>query len=174
VRRVLSIMPTKYEDIWTAAKGFYKLEPIVADGGEVIIYAPHITQISVMHPQIADIGYHNRDYSSASGRGSKNEPWGDLAHSTHLRGQGTWSVEHGERNRVTVTLATGIPEEIVRSVNLNYLNPADVDIAAYQADPDTFVEPHAGEVLYRLGSPQAGNRVGESDGREPDLAGLDG
>ena len=39
VHRVLSIMPTKYEDIWTAAKGFYKLEPIVADGGEVIIYA---------------------------------------------------------------------------------------------------------------------------------------
>jgi nickel-dependent lactate racemase len=62
VRRVLSIMPTKYEDIWTAAKGFYKLEPIVADGGEVIIYAPHITQVSVMHPQITEIGYHRRDY----------------------------------------------------------------------------------------------------------------
>jgi lactate racemase len=140
----------------------------------VIIYAPHITQISVMHPQIADIGYHNRDYFLGQWERFKHEPWGDLAHSTHLRGQGTWSVEHGERNRVTVTLATGIPEEIVRSVNLNYLNPADVDIAAYQADPDTFVEPHAGEVLYRLGSQQAGNRVGESDGREPDLAGLDG
>jgi lactate racemase len=54
--------PTKYEDIWTAAKGFYKLEPILADWVEVIIYAPHITQISVMHPRIVDIGYHNRDY----------------------------------------------------------------------------------------------------------------
>jgi hypothetical protein len=53
-RRVLSVMPTKYEDIWTAAKGFYKLEPIVADGGELIIYAPHITQVSVMHPNILD------------------------------------------------------------------------------------------------------------------------
>jgi lactate racemase len=173
MHRVLSIMPTKYEDIWTAAKGFYKLEPIVADGGEVIIYAPHITQISVMHPQIADIGYHSRDYFLGQWERFKNEPWGDLAHSTHLRGQGTWGAEHGERNRVTVTLATGIPEEVVRSVNLNYLNPADVDIAAYEADPDTFVEPHAGEVLYRLG-PQTGNRVGESDGREPDLAGLEG
>ena len=174
VRRVLSIMPTKYEDIWTAAKGFYKLEPIVADGGEVIIYAPHITQISVMHPQIADIGYHNRDYFLGQWERFKHEPWGDLAHSTHLRGQGTWSAGQGERNRVTVTLATGIPEEVVRSVNLNYLDPADVDIAAYKADPDTFVEPHAGEVLYRLGSSQTGNRVGESDGREPDLAGLEG
>ena len=152
VRRVLSIMPTKYEDIWTAAKGFYKLEPIVADGGEVIIYAPHITDISVMHPQIAEIGYHNRDYFLGQWEQFRDQPWGDLAHSTHLRGQGTWDPEHGERNRVTVTLATGIPEDAVRSVNLNYLDPATVDVAAYEADPDTFVEPHAGEVLYRLRS----------------------
>ena len=44
VRRVLSVIPEKYDDIWTAAKGFYKLEPVVADGGEVILYAPHITR----------------------------------------------------------------------------------------------------------------------------------
>ncbi len=150
VRRVLSIMPTKYEDIWTAAKGFYKLEPIVADGGEVIVYAPHITQVSVMHPHIAEIGYHNRDYFLGQWERFRRLPWGDLAHSTHLRGQGTWSVAEGERNRVTVTLATGIPEDVVRAVNLNYLDPASVDVAAYEADPDTFVEPHAGEVLYRL------------------------
>ena len=95
VRRVLSIMPTKYEDIWTAAKGFYKLEPIVADGGEVIIYAPHITEISVMHPQISEIGYHSRDYFLGQWERFRDQPWGDLAHSTHLRGQGTW--ERGGR-----------------------------------------------------------------------------
>ncbi len=64
------------------------------------------------------------------------QPWGDLAHSTHPRGQGTWDAEHGERNRVTVTLATGILEDAVRAVNLNYLDPAAVDIAAYQAGLD--------------------------------------
>ncbi|HEX8508337.1 MAG TPA: lactate racemase domain-containing protein [Propionibacteriaceae bacterium] len=150
VRRVLSIMPTKYEDIWTAAKGFYKLEPIVADGGEVIIYAPHITTVSVMHPHISQIGYHNRDYFLKQWDTFKDTPWGDLAHSTHLRGQGTYDHDAGEQNRVTVTLATGIDEETVRSVNLNYLDPATVTITEYEADPDTFVEPHAGEVLYRL------------------------
>jgi nickel-dependent lactate racemase len=150
VKRVLSIMPTKYEDIWTAAKGFYKLEPIVADGGEVIIYAPHITTVSVMHPHIAEIGYHNRDYFLKQWEKFKQVPWGDLAHSTHLRGQGSYDDETGEHNRVRVTLATGISEEIVRSVNLNYLDPATVNIADFEADPDTFVEPHAGEVLYRL------------------------
>jgi hypothetical protein len=169
---VLSVMPTKYEDIWTAAKGFYKLEPIVADGGEVIIYAPHITEISVMHPQISEIGYHNRDYFLGQWDLFRDRPWGDLAHSTHLRGQGTWDAVHGERNRVAVTLATGIPADVVRSVNLGYLDPTLVDIAAYQADPDTFVEPHAGEVLYRLrpGRP----RAGEADGRDVPLAGGDG
>ncbi|CAA9310945.1 MAG: Novel D-mannonate dehydrogenase [uncultured Friedmanniella sp.] len=173
VRRVLSVMPTKYEDIWTAAKGFYKLEPIVADGGEVIIYAPHITEVSVMHPDIAEIGYHNRDYFLGQWERFRDRPWGDLAHSTHLRGQGTWDPEHGERNRVTVTLATGIPEDVVRSVNLSYLDPATVDVEAYAADPDTFVEPHAGEVLYRL-RPGGGTGAGEPDGRRPPAAGLDG
>jgi nickel-dependent lactate racemase len=173
VKRVLSIMPTKYEDIWTAAKGFYKLEPIVADGGEVIIYAPHITEVSVMHPDIAEIGYHCRDYFLGQWEKFKHHPWGDLAHSTHLRGQGTWDPERGERNRVTVTLATGIPESMVRSVNLNYLDPASIDIAAYEADPDTLVEPHAGEVLYRLRGSHS-IAAGEPDGREPSLAGLDG
>ena len=37
---------------------------------------------------------------------------------TERSGSGTWDAEHGERNRVTVTLATGIPEEVVRAVNL--------------------------------------------------------
>ena len=58
-------------------------------------------------------------------------------------------------------------------MNLNYLDPAEVDIAACQADPDTFVEPHAGEVLYRLG-PSRGDVPGEPDGRGPDPAGLEG
>jgi hypothetical protein len=167
-------MPTKYEDIWTAAKGFYKLEPIVADGGELIIYAPHITQVSVMHPTITEIGYHNRDYFLGQWERFKQQPWGDLAHSTHLRGQGTWDAAHGERNRVAVTLATGIPEDVVRAVNLNYLDPASVDIAAYQADPDTFVVPHAGEVLYRLRTAQHPVARGEPDGRGPSMSGWDG
>ena len=126
--RVLSIMPTKYEDIWTAAKGFYKLEPIAADGGEVIIYAPHITEVSVMHPQIREIGYHNRDYFLGQWDRFSHHPWGDLAHSTHVRGQGTWDAEHGEQNRVTVTLATGIPEDVVHSINLAYRDPTTIEL----------------------------------------------
>jgi lactate racemase len=150
VRRVLSLMPEKYEDIWTAAKGFYKLEPVVADGGEVVLYAPHVTQIAAMHPEINEIGYHCRDYFVKQWDRFKHVHWGVLAHSTHLRGAGTWDETTGERLRVTVTLATGIPEDVVRAANLNYLDPREVDVAAFEADPDTLVVPQAGEVLFRL------------------------
>jgi nickel-dependent lactate racemase len=148
--RVLSLVPRKYDDMWTGAKGFYKVEPIVADGGQVIIYAPHITEIAETHPAIQEIGYHCRDYFLKQWDRFKDYHWGDLAHSTHLRGAGTWDPVAGEHGRVTVTLATGIPEDVVRSVDLDYLDPASVDIAAYEADDETFVVPDAGEVLFRL------------------------
>jgi nickel-dependent lactate racemase len=150
VRRVLSLVPAKYEDMWTGAKGFYKVEPVVADGGQVVLYAPHIREVSTMHPQIAEIGYHCRDYFVKQWDRFRDHPWGDLAHSTHLRGAGTYDEVHGERLRVTVTLATGIPEDQVRAINLDYLDPAEVDPATWVADADTLVVPRAGEVLYRL------------------------
>jgi nickel-dependent lactate racemase len=150
VRRVLSVMPEKYEDIWTAAKGFYKLEPVVADGGEVVLYAPHITRIAAMHPEIEEIGYHCRDYFVQQWERFRHVHWGVLAHSTHLRGAGTYDPERGERFRVRVTLATGIPEDVVRRANLGYLDPADVDVDAWRSDGETFVVPDAGEVLFRL------------------------
>jgi nickel-dependent lactate racemase len=150
VGRVLSVMPEKYDDIWTAAKGFYKLEPVVADGGQVILYAPHITEISAMHPEIEQIGYHCRDYFVGQWDRFRHLHWGVLAHSTHLRGAGSWDAETGERCRLTVTLATGIPEDVVRGANLDYLDPADVDVEAFRSDGETFVVPEAGEVLFRL------------------------
>jgi nickel-dependent lactate racemase len=150
VQRVISLIPDMYDDIWTGAKGFYKVEPAVADGGEVILYAPHITRISTSHPEINEIGYHCRDYFVKQWDRFKDIHWGTLAHSTHLRGAGTYDAETGEeRLRVRVTLATGIPEDVCRAANLGYLDPDSLDLAA-EAAAGAFVVPNAGEVLYRL------------------------
>ena len=150
-QRVISCMPARYEDIWTAAKGFYKLEPAVADGGEVVIYAPHVTEVSETHHEIYDIGYHCRDYFVKQWDDFKNVHWGVLAHSTHLRGQGTYDAETGEENlRVRVTLATQIPREVCESINLGYLDPDTVDLEALEKEPGTVVIPNAGEILYRV------------------------
>lgn len=149
--RVISVMPRRYDDIWTAAKGFYKLEPAVADGGEVVIYAPHVTEVSETHHQIYEIGYHCRDYFVKQWDRFRHIHWGVLAHSTHLRGQGTYNEETGEeRLRLRVTLATQIPREVCESINLGYLDPDTVDLDKLASEPGTVVIPNAGEVLYRL------------------------
>ena len=76
---------------------------------------------------------------------------GVLAHSTHVRGAGTYDPATGiETNRITVTLATGIPREVCEQVNLGYLDPASIDIEAWKADPEITVVENAGEVLHRL------------------------
>jgi lactate racemase len=150
VSRVLSIVAPRYQDLWTGAKGFYKVEPVVADGGEVVLYAPHITRIALMHPGQEGIGYHCRDYFLARWGEFHDRPRGELAHSTHLYGAGTYDPVHGEHQRVRVTLATGIPESVVRRANLAYLDPASVDVGQWQADVDAMVVHDAGEVLYRL------------------------
>jgi len=74
----------------------YKLEPAIADGGEVVIYAPHIDEISYTHGKLIDeIGYHVRDYFVKQWDRFKRYPGGVLAHSTHLRGIGTYDAATG-------------------------------------------------------------------------------
>jgi nickel-dependent lactate racemase len=159
-QRVLSVMPEMYDDLWTAAKGMYKLEPAIAEGGEVIIYAPHITEVSYTHGKVIDqIGYHVRDYFLKQWDRFKQYPWGVLAHSTHLRGIGAY--ENGvEKARIRVTLATGILEERCRRVNLGYLDPATIDVAEWKGreDEGVLVVPKAGEMLYKIN--KSANRKG--------------
>ncbi len=155
-RQVLSVMPAMYDDIWTAAKGMYKLEPVIADGGEVIIYAPHITEFSYTHGEtLAKIGYHVRDYFTKQWDKFKDYPGGVLAHSTHLKGMGTYDPVDGEHPRINVTLATGISEERCRAHNLGYRDPATIDPAdfANREDEGILLVPKAGEMLYRLRVP---------------------
>jgi len=149
---VLSCAPKMYDEIWVAGKCMYKLEPVIADGGELIIYAPHVHEISVTHGEhIKQVGYHCVEYFRQQWDRFKDFPWGTLAHSTHVRGIGKY--EHGvEQCRVQVTLATAIPEEECRAVNLGYRDPATIDPATYadREDEGILYVPKAGEMLYHL------------------------
>lgn len=149
---VLSRAPLMYDELWVGGKCMYKLEPVVADGGELIIYAPHIHEVSITHGAlICEIGYHCRDYFLKQWEKFRHYPWGVLAHSTHVRGIGTF--ENGvERCRIQVTLATGIPEDVCRSINLGYRDPAGIRIEDYEnrEDEGILYVPKAGEMLYHL------------------------
>ncbi|MCW2859707.1 MAG: hypothetical protein JWP48_1415 [Actinoallomurus sp.] len=151
VKRVLSLVSRRYDEIWTAAKGMYKVERVVADGGQVVLYAPHVTEVSRTHGEaIHAVGYHCRDYFVKQWDRYKDMPWGVLAHSTHLRGAGAYDATEGERCRIEVTLATGIDAETTRGLALSYLDPASIDIDEWERDPETLVVHDAGEILYRL------------------------
>ena len=95
-----------------------------------------------------------RDYFLGQWEKFMDEPWGILAHSTHVRGIGTY--ENGvEKPRIQVTLATGIPEAECLAVNLGYRDPASIDPRTYadREDEGILLVPHAGEMLYRLRNP---------------------
>ena len=151
-KTVLSRIPPMYDDLWVAGKGMYKLEPVVADGGELIIYAPHVREISITHGKILEeIGYHCRDYFLTQWEKFKDKPWGVLAHSTHVRGIGRMK-DGVELCRIKVTLATGIPEAICQKINLGYRDPKTIreaDFSNREAEGILFV-PKAGEMLYHL------------------------
>ncbi len=123
--------------------------------GELIIYAPHITEISVTHGRIIEqIGYHCRDYFLKQWDRFKDLPWGVIAHSTHVRGIGTYEdgVEHC---RARVTLATRIPREVCERINMGYRDPDTIrpeDYAGREAEGVLLV-PKAGEMLYQLREP---------------------
>ncbi|MBM4075099.1 MAG: DUF2088 domain-containing protein [Planctomycetes bacterium] len=151
-RQVLSCAPPMYDELWVAGKCMYKLEPVVADGGELIIYAPHLNEISVTHGKLIEqVGYHVRDYFTKQWDRFKDFPWGVLAHSTHVRGGGTF--ENGiETPRVHVTLATGLSKETCDRINLGYRDPASIDIESFagREEEGVLLVRKAGEYLYRL------------------------
>jgi nickel-dependent lactate racemase len=153
-KQVLSCAPLMYDELWVAGKCMYKLEPVVADDGELIIYAPHLERISITHGDLIEqIGYHCRAYFTEQWERFRDFPRGVLAHSTHVRGTGTF--ENGvEKCRVRVTLASQVRKEICEKINLGYLDPKTVDIESFanREDEGVLLVRKAGEMLYRLKS----------------------
>lgn len=151
-KHVLSCALPMYRDIWIAGKCMYKVESVVADGGELTIYAPHINHLSSVHGHfIEKTGYHVRDYFIKQWDKFKDIPWGILAHSSYVKGIGTF--EDGiEKPRINVVLATRIPEEYCKKINLGYRDPSSINLNDWEdrEDEDILYIPKAGEMLYLL------------------------
>jgi hypothetical protein len=130
----------------------YKLEQVVADQGTLIIYAPHIREVSrTWGRYIEAVGYHIREYLLAHMDRLKDVPRGVLAHLTHVRGTGTYAAGV-ERADVNLVFATSIPEEACRRINVGYMDPRHIHLADYmnREDQGILFVGHAGEILHRL------------------------
>ncbi len=149
---VLGVCPEMYNELWTGGKVMYKLEQAVAPGGRLIIYAPHITEVSRTWGEYMDkIGYHTVDYFLSQPDKVMEIPRGVLAHSTHVRGIGT--MENGiEKPGIEVILASSLSEEECKKINLGYMDYRSINLDDYknkEKEGILFVE-KAGEVLHRI------------------------
>ncbi|MGV3774229.1 MAG: lactate racemase domain-containing protein [Verrucomicrobiales bacterium] len=154
-KTILSCCPPMYDELWTGGKAMYKLEPVLADGGELIIYAPHIKEVCIAHGKVLkEVGYHCRDFFLKQWDKYNHYPWGVLAHAAHVYGLGTY--ENGvETPRARVILATGIPPEMCKQINLGYRDPGTINIEDYanREDEGVLLVRKAGEMLYHLKNP---------------------
>ncbi|MBN1135653.1 MAG: DUF2088 domain-containing protein, partial [Anaerolineae bacterium] len=156
-KRVLSCCPTMYDELWTAGKCMYKMEPVVEIGGEVVIYAPHLEVVSPVHGRyIYQIGYHILAYFLRDWDRYKHVPLGVLAHSTHVRGSGVMvGDDRGiEKANVKVTLASNISADDCTKLNLGYLDPTGINPADWQnrEDEGILYVAKAGEKLFKVRS----------------------
>ena len=152
---ILSCAPPMYDDVWVGGKCMYKLEPVLADGGELIIYGPHINSISHTHDAgLTEIGYHCSAWLLENWSKYKDYPWGLLAHSSHVKGIGK-VIDGVEKPRANVTLATGISPEICSQINLGYRDHNSINIEDYadREEEGILLVRKAGEMVYRLEDP---------------------
>ena len=148
-KTVIGLAPEKYDELWTGGKVAYKAETIVEDGGSLIIYAPHISEISFTHGEsILKVGYHVRDYFSTRMDDYKEISEGVLSHIVAVKGSG--SFDNGiEKPRIEVFLATSIPEKVCRDINLGFVDCRLLNIDALKKRDDVLVIEDAGEVLFK-------------------------
>lgn len=147
---VIACAPPMYEDLWTAGKCMYKLMNVIEPSGKLIIYAPHIADISHTHGElIRKVGYHVKDYFLQQWDRFKDSPGCILAHSTHVKGLGRYE-DGKEYPDVEVILATGISEQICKEINLGFLSPDSIRIEDYEnrEDEGVLCVRKAGEYLY--------------------------
>ena len=152
-RSVLSIPSDNYEDFWTGAKAFYKVEPIVADGGELIVYAPKMKRISRTHDAILrGVGFHVSQYFQAHMEKYAKVRKAVLAYSSLVKGAGAYRNGR-ETARVRIVLAAGVPEGLCRELNLDWRDPRGLDPREWEGREreGIGIVRDAGEVLYRVG-----------------------
>ncbi|HEX6044430.1 MAG TPA: lactate racemase domain-containing protein [Pyrinomonadaceae bacterium] len=152
-KRVVALLDPHYDELWVGGKASYKLGAIVEDGGELIIFAPHLTKLSETHGALIEkYGYAPlevvRDMLGASQELRENLCI--AAHLAHVAYAGRVDADGKIVPRYRITMATGIDEQTCRRVNLDYLDHRTFDPSGFASDPDTLIVKDAGRDLYKV------------------------
>ena len=151
----VQVIDKNYDEIWTAGKGSYKLQGpgVMAEGGEIIIYAPHIDCFhsdKKMDLDIKKIGYHCKDYVKNYLTSNPGFSRNIASHVINVRGEGKFNQRNGEEKfAFKVTLASGISKEICKSVGLGYRNPKTICQKDFMGKNKLWIQ-NGGKYFYQL------------------------
>ena len=151
-KRVVALLDPHYDELWVGGKASYKLGAIIEEGGELIIYAPHLTKLSETHGALIEkYGYAPLE-SVRDMLGVSQELRENLciaAHLAHVAYAGRLDDRGKVVPRYCITMATGLDEETCRRVNLGYIDHRTFNYEAMRSDPDTLIVENAGRDLYQ-------------------------
>ena len=154
--RVVALLDEHYDELWVGGKASYKLGSIIEEGGELIIYAPHLNALSTTHGHLIEkYGYAPLETVREMVAYS-DELRANLCIAAHLAHVSYGSSRNAEGHiipRYRITLASAVTEEVCRRVNLGYLDPRTFRREDYESDPNTFVVENAGRDLYLVNQP---------------------
>ena len=151
----VQVIGKSYDEVWTAGKGSYKLQRpgVMKEGGEIIIYAPHISCFHSkpeMDAALREIGYHCKDYVKHYLRLHPAFSRNVAAHVINVRGPGSYDPASGKEDFFfEVTLATGIPEKVCRAVGLGYRDPESLRKEDFTGAGRLWIE-NGGKYLYDI------------------------
>ena len=150
-KRVVALLEPHLNDLWVGGKASYRLGPVIEEGGELIIYAPHLKTISDVHGElIKRYGYAPLEMVRELVKKS-TELQNNLcvaAHLAHVSFASRVSRDGEILPRYSISLCSGIEELTCRQVKLGYMDLSNFHKDAYSADPDTLVVDQAGRDLY--------------------------
>jgi nickel-dependent lactate racemase len=149
--RVVALLDEHYDELWVGGKASYKLGGIIEEGGELIIYAPHLNAISETHGLLIEkYGYapidRVREMVALSTELRSN--LAVAAHLAHVSYAGSRDESGKVVPRYKITMASALDEATCRRVNLGFMDHRDFRREDYDADPDTLVVERAGRDLY--------------------------
>ncbi|HRH42011.1 MAG TPA: lactate racemase domain-containing protein [Pyrinomonadaceae bacterium] len=148
---VVAILDEHYTELWTGGKASYKLGGIIEDGGELVIYAPHLTEISITHGNfIEKYGYAPIEKVKIMVAESEelNKNLCVAAHLAHVSFAG--SQKNPLHSKYQITLATQVNAEVCKKINLVFADFNSINLDEFRKDPETFVVENAGRDLYLL------------------------
>src|SRR4029077_20438268 len=115
--RVVALLEPHYDELWVGGKASYKLGSIIETGGELIIYATHLNQLSATHGRLIEkYGYAPLEQVREMVEWS-DELRANLCVAAHLAHVSYGGMQNAAGNlvpRYRITLASAVPEDVCR------------------------------------------------------------